>query len=79
MSVSGKDKYTNVDVMYRTVEPGGQVTNSFSLVGGFKGSGWVVPQYNQTRVGLQRSASYINYFEGPNEPVVVSGRGHKGD
>lgn len=72
MSVSGMDTYGNEQALYRTIAADGSVGEALSLLGGFKGSGWLLPQYNASRVGLQRGGSWMEYFEGPTEPVTVS-------
>jgi hypothetical protein len=72
MSVAGIDKFGNKHAEYLTVMPGGNVTDSISLYGGFKGAGWVLPQFNKTRVGIQRRATWLNYFQGPETSITVS-------
>jgi hypothetical protein len=73
MSVAGIDKFGSKHADYMTVMPGGNVTDAISLYGGFKGAGWVMPQYNKTRVGVQRRPTWLNYFQGPETSITVSG------
>jgi hypothetical protein len=72
MSVAGIDKFGNKHAEYLTVMPGGNVTDSISLYGGFKGAGWVLPELNKTRVGVQRRPTWLNYFQGPETSITVS-------
>jgi hypothetical protein len=72
MSVAGIDKFGSKHADYLTVMPGGNVTDAISLYGGFKGAGWVMPQYNKTRVGVQRRPTWLNYFQGPETSITVS-------
>lgn len=74
MSVAGADKFGNKRADYLSVTAGGIVTDSISLYGGFKGAGWVLPEYNKTLVGIQRRPTWLNYFQGPETALTVSGR-----
>ncbi|KAF6263474.1 hypothetical protein COO60DRAFT_411981 [Scenedesmus sp. NREL 46B-D3] len=74
MSVAGIDKFGSKHAEYLTVMPGGDVTDTISLYGGLKGAGWVLPQFNKTRVGVQRRPTWINYFQGPEAAVTLGSR-----
>jgi hypothetical protein len=41
------DRYGNSDVMYREVQPTGQITDGMSLLNSVKGAGWVLPEYSK--------------------------------
>ncbi|WIA16640.1 hypothetical protein OEZ85_013303 [Tetradesmus obliquus] len=74
MSVAGIDKFGNKHAEYLTVMQGGNVTDSISLYGGFKGAGWVLPQFNKTRVGVQRQPTWLNFFTGPETSITLGQR-----
>jgi hypothetical protein len=71
MSVSGADRFGQKDVTYLSVGQNGMLADGPSLYGGFKGAGWVLPDYNRSRIGLQRSQSWLEYFNGPDTGVMV--------
>lgn len=72
VSVAGTDVYSQKDATYISVQADGSSTNTMSLYAGFKGAGWVLPEYNQSRVGIQRYQTWLQAFEGPKSPLTVS-------
>lgn len=72
VEIAGADVYSQKDTTYISIQADGTATDAYSLFNGFKGAGWVLPEYNQTRVGIQRYQTWLNMFEGPTTPLTVS-------
>eukprot|EP00878_Enallax_costatus_P029609 GHUV01032137.1.p1 GENE.GHUV01032137.1~~GHUV01032137.1.p1 ORF type:complete len:290 (+),score=20.59 GHUV01032137.1:79-948(+) len=74
VSVSGVDVYSQKDTTYISVQADGSSQDTISLFTGFKGAGWVLPEYNQSRIGIQRYETWLQSFEGPDPPLTLGSK-----
>jgi hypothetical protein len=72
MALSGGDTFGNVNVDYLLLGSDG-VLNPFNMAGqmGTKFMGWVLPEWNNTRVLLQSQPTQLTDFVGPDGGIQV--------